>query len=73
MKIDAAAKALLLKEFVAAFALSMRYFFKPKAPLSQWGRALHRLQALRGDLPGASDHHRGGAAPQRRDAAHHAL
>jgi NADH-quinone oxidoreductase subunit I len=34
MKIDAAAKALLLKEFVAAFALSMRYFFKPKATLN---------------------------------------
>ena len=29
-----AAKGLLLKEFVSAFALAMRYFFKPKATLN---------------------------------------
>ena len=34
MKLDAAARALFLKEFVGAFALSMRYFFKPKATLN---------------------------------------
>src|SRR5580698_1736957 len=34
MKIEAAAKSLLLKEFVGAFFLSMRYFFKPKATLN---------------------------------------
>src|SRR5262249_37242093 len=34
------------------------------APLSQRRGALYRLQTLRGDLSGASDHHRGGAAPQ---------
>jgi hypothetical protein len=35
------------------------------------GRALHRLQAVRGDLPGPGHHHRGGAAAQRRHAADH--
>jgi hypothetical protein len=80
-----AAKSLFLKEFVGAFFLSMRYFFKPKAtmnypfekgrqpafsrracaaPLSQRRGALHRLQAVRSDLPGAGDHHRGRPAPQ---------
>ena len=43
------------------------------APLSERRGALHRLQAVRGDLPGAGDHHRGRPAPQRRHAAHHAL
>ena len=41
--------------------------------LSEWGRALHRLQAVRGDLPGTGHHHRGGGAAQRRHAADHAL
>ena len=27
------------------------------APLSERRRTLHRVQALRGDLPGAGDHH----------------
>jgi len=36
-------------------------------------RTLHRLQAVRGDLPGPGDHHRGRPAPQRRHAPHHAL
>ena len=43
------------------------------AALSQRRGALHRLQAVRGDLPGAGHHHRGGPAPQRRHAAHHPL
>ena len=30
MRLDAAAKALFLKEFVTGFALAMRYFFKPR-------------------------------------------
>ena len=34
MSLAQAAKGLLLKEFVGAFALSMRYFFKPKATLN---------------------------------------
>ena len=42
------------------------------APLSQRRGALHRLQAVRGDLPGAGHHHRGRAA-RRRHPAHDAL
>jgi NADH-quinone oxidoreductase subunit I len=34
MRLDQAAKALFLKEFVSAFFLSMRYYFKPKATLN---------------------------------------
>src|SRR5580698_9885439 len=34
MSLDAAARSLFLKEFVQAFFLSMRYFFKPKATLN---------------------------------------
>ena len=34
MKLDQAARQLFLKEFVSAFFLSMRYFFKPKATLN---------------------------------------
>ena len=34
------------------------------APLSERRGALHRLQAVRGDLPGAGHHHRGRAAPK---------
>ena len=34
MRLAAAAKALLLREFLGAFALSMRYFFKPKSTLN---------------------------------------
>ena len=43
------------------------------AALSQRRGALHRLQAVRGDLPGAGHHNRGGAAAQRRHAADHPL
>ena len=34
MKLDQAARALFLSEFVGAFFLSMRYFFKPKPTLN---------------------------------------
>ena len=34
MSLDQAARSLFLKEFVQAFFLSMRYFFKPKATLN---------------------------------------
>ena len=34
MRLDQAAKSLFLREFVGAIALSMRYFFKPKATLN---------------------------------------
>jgi hypothetical protein len=80
------ARSIFLTEFVSAFFLAMRSFFKPKAtinypfergPISprfrgelalrrypNGGGALHRLQAMRGDLPGTGHHHRGGAASQ---------
>src|SRR5262245_60881538 len=34
MKLDQAARSLFLKEFVSAFVLAMRYFFKPKPTLN---------------------------------------
>ena len=34
MSLQQAAKSLLLREFVSAFMLSMRYFFKPKATIN---------------------------------------
>jgi NADH-quinone oxidoreductase subunit I len=34
MRLDRAAKAAFLKEFVEGFVLSMRYFFRPKATLN---------------------------------------
>src|SRR6478736_3108698 len=43
------------------------------APLSEWRGALHRLQAVRGDLPSAGDHHRSGPPAQRRYAARNPL
>jgi NADH-quinone oxidoreductase subunit H len=42
----------------------MRLGWKVFLPLSQWRGTLHRLQAVRGDLSGAGDHHRGRPAPQ---------
>ena len=42
------------------------------APLSERRRALHRLQAVRGGVPGARHHHRV-RRRQRRHAPHHAL
>ena len=53
MKLDHAARALLLKEFVSGFFLAMKYFFKPKAtinypfeknPLSPRFRGEHALR-----------------------------
>ena len=53
MKLDQAARSIFLKEFVEAFVLSMRYFFKPKAtinypfeknPLSPRFRGEHALR-----------------------------
>ena len=34
MRLDQTARAAFLKEFVVAFALAMRYFFKSKATLN---------------------------------------
>ena len=94
MRLDQAARSIFLTEFVQAFFLSMRYFFKPKATinypfeknplsprfrgehtatLSQRRGALHRLQALRGDLSSAGHHHRGRPAPERRHSPCHPL
>ena len=42
------------------------------APLPERRRALHRLQAVRGRVPGAGHHHRVGRG-RRRHASHHAL
>ena len=64
-------RSIFLTEFVSAFFLAMRYFFKPKAPERRG--ALHRLQVVRGDLPGTGHHDRGGTAAQRRHAADHPL
>src|SRR5262249_24742402 len=52
---------LSVRERAALAALSRR---ARAAPLSQRRGALHRLQALRGDLSSAGDRHRGGAAAQ---------
>src|SRR4029450_11410897 len=43
------------------------------ATLSEWGGTLHRLQALRGNLPGPGDHDRGRTPPERRYSPHDAL
>ena len=50
---------LSVREDAAEPALSRRAC---AAPLSQRRGALHRVQIVRGDLPGAGDHHRGRAA-----------
>ena len=34
MKLDQAAKSIFLQEFVSAFFLGMRYFFKPKPTIN---------------------------------------
>ncbi|MGA7486318.1 MAG: NADH-quinone oxidoreductase subunit I, partial [Xanthobacteraceae bacterium] len=34
MKLDQAARSLFLREFLSAFVLGMRYFFKPKPTLN---------------------------------------
>ena len=53
---------LSVREGVALTPLSRRAC---AAALSERRGALHRLQAVRGDLPGAGHHHRGGATAQR--------
>ena len=86
MRLDQAVRSIFLTEFVSAFFLAMRYFFKPKVTLNypfekgslsprfrgelalrrypNGGGALHRLQAVRGDLPCTSHHYRRRAAAQ---------
>jgi hypothetical protein len=85
-RLDRIARSFLLAEIVAGFALTLRSMFKPKVTVNypyertppsprfrgeQWRGGLHRLQALRGRLPGQLHHHRGRAA-RRRQPAHHA-
>ena len=57
---------LSVREGVALAPLSRRAC---AAALSERRGALHRLQAMRGDLPGAGHHNRGWATAQRRHAA----
>jgi NADH-quinone oxidoreductase subunit I len=49
MKLDHAARALLLKEFVSGFFLAMKYFFKPKATINYPFEATYRSPRLRGE------------------------
>ncbi len=49
MKLDQAARALLLKEFVAGFILAMKYFFKPKATINYPFEMGHRGPRFRGE------------------------
>ncbi len=49
MKMDQAARALFLKEFVAAFVLGLRYFFKPKPTLNYPFEKGHLSPRFRGE------------------------
>ena len=46
MRLDQAAKAILLKEFVSGFLLALRYFFKPKATINYPFEKKSHLAAL---------------------------
>ncbi|HEX2135065.1 MAG TPA: NADH-quinone oxidoreductase subunit I, partial [Microvirga sp.] len=49
MKLDHAARALLLKEFIAGFILAMRYFFRPKKTINYPFEMGHRGARFRGE------------------------
>jgi NADH-quinone oxidoreductase subunit I len=49
MKLDQAAKSLLLTEFVSGFILAMKYFFKPKATINYPFEMGHRGPRFRGE------------------------
>ena len=49
IKLDQAAKAIFLTEFVSAFMLSMRYFFKPKPTLNYPHEKNPQLPRYRGE------------------------
>jgi len=49
MKMDQAARSLFLKEFVAAFVLGLRYFFKPKPTLNYPFENGHLSPRFRGE------------------------
>lgn len=46
MRLDQAAKSLFLSEFVGAFILSMRYFFKPKATINYPHERIRNRRAI---------------------------
>ena len=49
MRLDQAARSLLLKEFVSGFILAMKYFFKPKATINYPFEMNHRGPRFRGE------------------------
>src|SRR5215212_5069559 len=49
MRLDQAARSLLLKEFVSGFFLAMKYFFKPKATINYPFELNYRSPRLRGE------------------------
>ena len=49
MKLDQAARSIFLREFLAAFWLAMKYFFKPKATINYPFESNHRSPRLRGE------------------------
>jgi NADH-quinone oxidoreductase subunit I len=49
MKLDQAARSFLLREFVSAFVLSMKYFFKPKATINYPFEKNHQSPRFRGE------------------------
>src|SRR3954463_13582511 len=72
INVNATARALLLSEFVSAFFLAMRYFFKPKptlnypfekGPISPRFRGEHALRRYPGGSPRAPPTEAARAAP----------
>ena len=49
MKLDQIAKTILLREFVSATILALRYFFKPKATINYPFESNYRSPRLRGE------------------------
>src|ERR671933_2696657 len=49
MKLDQVAKTILLREFVSATTLALRYFFKPKATINYPFESNYRSPRLRGE------------------------
>ncbi len=49
MKLDQVARSFLLKEFVAGFILTVKYFFKPKQTINYPFEMGHRSPRFRGE------------------------
>ena len=49
MRLDQAARSILLREFVSGFILAMKYFFKPKATINYPFEINYRSPRLRGE------------------------